>query len=351
MLRPPTSSIREADSVTMKDIANALGISVATVSLALSDRPTVAQATRVQVWEKARELGYRKNPMVAALMRSRRSHRTLECSPVLAYLNLFPDRYGYKTSLMPDYYPSAAKEAVRLGFRLERFWACDPACDMPRLSDMLYARGIGGILLGPCPTEQLPMDFDWDRFCWTSLTLAPDMPSVDHVCSDHFSIMTETMHRAMNMGCRRIALAMRHSSVQGVAHAWLGAYLAEMHEYFPKQALLEPFVENQWTVPALRKWLQKVAPDAVIGVIDAPRLTVLREAAPAVPEKLNIFSVVVKNDTPGLTGMQENISAVAALAVRHLVFLLQGNETGIPSIPRYIRLPGLWNSGTTAVAR
>lgn len=331
----------------MRDIAKQLGLSPATVSLALAGRPVVAEATRIRIQKKAAEMGYRKNPLVAALMRSRRSHCPNAYSPVLAYLNLYPERDGHKTSLLPDYFPAAAREAKRMGFRLERFWVRDPAISQQRLCDMLYARGIGGVLVGACPTDGFELSLDWSRFCWTSLTLAPRMPAVDYVGSDHFSIMSETLRHVIDRGGQRIGLMMRHSGTCAVAHAWMGAYFAEMHDAFPGQKLMDPFEEDQWTVPAIRRWLRRVKPQAVVGVIDAPRWAILREAATVIPQKLKVCSVVVKDQTPELTGMREDIESVAVLAVRHLVFLAQGNETGVPPVPRSIRIPGVWNPGVT----
>ena len=45
-------------SITAKELAERLGLSQAAVSLALNNRPGVSSATRKQVLETARELGY-----------------------------------------------------------------------------------------------------------------------------------------------------------------------------------------------------------------------------------------------------------------------------------------------------
>lgn len=59
--------------VTLQAIATDLGISTATVSLALRGNPAVAEATRKRVEERARELGYIYNRSAASL-RTSRSH-------------------------------------------------------------------------------------------------------------------------------------------------------------------------------------------------------------------------------------------------------------------------------------
>lgn len=59
-------------TVTQRDIARALGVSVSAVSLALSGRPGVSGELRDRITERAAELGYRPNASAVAL-RTRRS--------------------------------------------------------------------------------------------------------------------------------------------------------------------------------------------------------------------------------------------------------------------------------------
>ncbi|MBT8361204.1 MAG: LacI family DNA-binding transcriptional regulator [Desulfobacterales bacterium] len=64
----PVSMAKVKDnSVTINDIASALGVSKATVSLALNDDPRVAVKTRLKVLEKSKDLGYIYNRGAAGL--------------------------------------------------------------------------------------------------------------------------------------------------------------------------------------------------------------------------------------------------------------------------------------------
>ncbi|HET7412738.1 MAG TPA: LacI family DNA-binding transcriptional regulator [Pararhizobium sp.] len=60
-----------AQKIKLSTIAEALGVSTATVSLALRDSPLVADGTRVKIKEKARTLGYIYNRRAASLRTSR----------------------------------------------------------------------------------------------------------------------------------------------------------------------------------------------------------------------------------------------------------------------------------------
>lgn len=67
-----------AQPVTLQQIASELGVSTATVSLALRGSEAVAQATRERVQTRARELGYVYNRSAASL-RTARSHMIAVC--------------------------------------------------------------------------------------------------------------------------------------------------------------------------------------------------------------------------------------------------------------------------------
>ena len=52
---------------SLKDLAKECGVSVATVSKALSDQPAIAQATRERIHAAARRMGYLPNAAARAL--------------------------------------------------------------------------------------------------------------------------------------------------------------------------------------------------------------------------------------------------------------------------------------------
>ncbi len=57
----------------LKDIADALGVSVVTVSRALRDRPDIARETRARILDRVKELNYRPNLMARSLVTGRSS--------------------------------------------------------------------------------------------------------------------------------------------------------------------------------------------------------------------------------------------------------------------------------------
>ena len=85
----------------MRHIAERAGVTQATVSMALANHPRISVATRQRVAKLAEELGYRPNAYVSALMRARRTGRSLEGRPVLALVSPFPEEEGWRSAAAP----------------------------------------------------------------------------------------------------------------------------------------------------------------------------------------------------------------------------------------------------------
>ena len=64
--------MKELTPITMKDIAKALNVSVATVSRALKDSPRISMAQRDKIKEYAREHNYSPNFIAESLRNSKR---------------------------------------------------------------------------------------------------------------------------------------------------------------------------------------------------------------------------------------------------------------------------------------
>jgi D-alanyl-D-alanine carboxypeptidase len=128
----------------MREVAERAGVSRSAVSLALQQHPSIPVATRERIHAAAAELGYRKNPLVAALMRSRRSQTT--ATPVranLAYLTAdVPNDAWRDAATLRSFHTSSAARADQRGFRLDEFSLTGPRMNPQRLAGLLKARGI-----------------------------------------------------------------------------------------------------------------------------------------------------------------------------------------------------------------
>src|SRR5207249_1372261 len=111
--RPPTVTRRVQLKATLEDVAKAAGVHRTTVSLSLRDHPRIPLETRDRVKAVARRLGYKINPLVSALMQSRRSGKPVKHA-TLAYVTNYATRYGWRPEHhdRPDFFPGAVERAA-----------------------------------------------------------------------------------------------------------------------------------------------------------------------------------------------------------------------------------------------
>ncbi|WP_410785722.1 LacI family DNA-binding transcriptional regulator [Kribbella sp. C-35] len=94
--------------VTMKDVAQRAGVSIATVSFLLNDTKPVTAATRARIEQAMLDLGYRRN-MVARALASRKTHIIAMAYPALDH------KFGFSAA---EFFTSAADAARKQDYHL-----------------------------------------------------------------------------------------------------------------------------------------------------------------------------------------------------------------------------------------
>ena len=172
----------------MRRIAQAAGVSHVTVSLALRNDPRLPVETRRRVQDVARELGYRPNPLVHALMSQVRARKPMKNITTIAFLTAFPtpDAWRKVSHVYRDYFDGAVERAAELGYRVEEIWAKEPGMTGRRLSDVLETRGIRGLLVGPLPPSRGHLSLDWSRFVSATMGYSMWRPDLHRASSNHY---------------------------------------------------------------------------------------------------------------------------------------------------------------------
>src|ERR1044071_6083455 len=122
---------------SLRSLARQLGVSAATVSLALRDSVRVGPATKKRVVQAARRAGYRSNPLVGSLMAAlrRTSHAGFQGS--LMAINVGDDIRPELTLYHRLLFDGAKRRARELGYTLELSWVGQHALTLPRLDAIL----------------------------------------------------------------------------------------------------------------------------------------------------------------------------------------------------------------------
>ncbi|HVZ63001.1 MAG TPA: LacI family DNA-binding transcriptional regulator [Lacunisphaera sp.] len=336
---------------TLQDVADRAGVHRSTVSLALRDHPRISAPVRRKVQALARRLGYRINPLVSALMQSRRSGRKVK-HVTLAYVTNYPTRLGWKPEYhdRPDFFPGAVERAADFGYRLEHFWLAEPGMTPDRFCNILSARGIPGLIIGRLPPGQNSLTLNWERFSCVALGMTLRTPRLHHVTENHFDTAWQAMRQCRERGYRRVGFVFTDANDSPrVGDRWLSAFLGQQLQFPPEDRL-----PSCPAIPAdqasFTRWFRAQRPDALLVNHATPAIAWLKALGKEVPRDLGLVEL---EDRPefGCAGMHYNPAKIGGLAVEMLVGLLHRNETGIPENQHEVLLSGVWQEGRTLPVR
>ncbi|MEO7412334.1 MAG: LacI family DNA-binding transcriptional regulator, partial [Opitutaceae bacterium] len=336
---------------TLQDVADRAGVHRSTVALALRDHPRIGLATRRRVQQLAKKLGYRLNPLVAALMSSRRSGRPVK-HVTLAFLTNYPTRFGWQPQYhpRPDFFPGAAARAKEFGYQLEHFWLAEPGMTPARMGDILTARGINGAMIARLPPGQHTFEFPWERFSCVALGMTLRSPLLHHVTENHFDTAWQAMQQCLDRGYRRVGFVFSQANDSPrVGDRWLGAYFGQ-HSKLPATRRVAPCPGMPATRAEFVAWFQRERPDALIVNHAGSVFQWLAELGKSVPRDVGMVDMEF-HPGPDCAGVYCDPAKIGALAVEMLIAQLHRNETGVPRGQHEALLTGEWHEGQTLPPR
>jgi LacI family transcriptional regulator len=331
--------------VSMQDVAEQAGVSRSAVSLALLGHPSIPPSTRERVEAAARRLGYRKHPLVSALMSSRRNRQPVTAiRAALGFLTSEapPDswRQGF---LLRAIHTAAVKRAGELGFSLEEFSAGDPAMRPERLQALLRARGIHGLLVAPLPGDQTQLDFDVTQFAAVGVGMSVKEPAIDRVSSDHFFEAKLAFEHCQRLGYRRIGLALPANINRRLEQRWLSGYLLAQRSVAAAARFPPLMPETREEIaPGLNSWIARHRLDAVIFS------NRLEERMACAPTRVGLVSLSVRDDSGRVAGIRQNEHGIGEKSVELLVAKLNRWDAPHRELPTLHLLRGAWSDGLSA---
>lgn len=331
--------------VTLQQIARAAGCSLATVSYALREDPRIRPERRQAIQALAARLGYRPNPRFAALMSHIRNARRVAAGERIAFVWVHTSRAeSEQDPFLQRVFLGAKARAETLGYGLEQFWTAERGMTDRRLSEVMKARGIVGVLLSPVMHEaEVTLDLDWACFAPAVIGSARWNPELHHAGHHHYLAMRMALERLAAAGCRRPLAILEAAVNERARRAWEAAFAV----FHPGRRAA---TESLWIgLPgdrrALRRRLRALRPDAV--VVSAQSLAEqLRSKDVPLPGDAPIITLHWLPTAPEIGGIDQSYDLVAANAVDLVVSQLNGNELGVPALPRMLLFPGRWVPAT-----
>lgn len=347
--------------VTMSDVALRAGVHVTTVSLALRNHPSLPLGTRERLQRLARKMGYRPDPALSALVAYRHLARPRKDRPVLAYVTNWETSSGWKDwPAHQEFFNGAMEKASLFGYQLEHFWLGEPGLTHRRMSGILHARGIKGIIIASHRREcQAPLDFDWSWFSAVKIDYSPPEPQLHMVTNDQSAIIRLAVQRVLAAGWRRVGFVMPQWWDEFVDLAWSAGFLAEQQRlqaeeripilsYAAQLPLGDFYPGPDHLVPSetLAEWLRAFRPEVIVsrGLFVRPRLA---ELGVVVPRDLGFVDLFLEKTGGRTAGVRQNCHRVGEMAVELLAGQLHQNVCGIPAIPTATFVEGTWFEGKT----
>ena len=327
-------------------VAQAAGVSRMTVSRVLRNSGYIAPDTRRRVLETVERLGYRPNPMVSALMTRIHQGKLARPDHVIAYLTNSRARGGWRDNqTYCQFFAGAVARAAQRGYRVEEFWLGDHGFSAARMSRVLYARGVRGVIVGPIVSAHGHLNLRWENFCTVAIGYSLLRPALDRVSNDQYDSMLLMLRELRRLGYRRIGVASRRHAAERVHYRWPSALL--MHQWRYGQiddALL--YFPDEWQRGSFLEWFRRARVDALV-TLEAEAYHWLLEEGCRVPEDVGVAQLDWAPFQKPLAGVDQRSAAVGAGAVDAVIERVNNNEFGVPAFARTVALPGKWVAGET----
>jgi DNA-binding LacI/PurR family transcriptional regulator len=351
-MTPPSSDNTSGRSVRLRDIAERLGVSTMTVSLAMRSHPSISKARIDEVRRVAEEMGYRPNAMASALAHRKWTHTRRPVAATLAWLNHWENPRNLRNQEVFNLvWRGASTAAQALGYHLEEFvWGGD----MPgeRLEKILLARNIQGIMVPPHPRPPDWAGWHFDKFSVVRIGYSVSNLPVDLIATDQVRSGIEGFTRMWERGYRRIGLVTSDWAERNTlfrAGYLLARSQADKGDPIPmlnvRDLATESFADD---VKALGEWMDQAKPDAILTDVRSLR-DMLTSRGHRVPDTVGMAML---GATAGIeAGIFQNSEEVGRMAVDTLISLIHRGVRGIPAVHRVHLATPSWMDGPSLPLR
>jgi DNA-binding LacI/PurR family transcriptional regulator len=338
--------------VSMREVAQASGVSKNAVSLALRGDMRISATTRARIEATARRLGYRKNPVVGELMARLRTESEHGYRATLALLNAHESRTALRQHpTIPTYVEGCRRRAAEQGYGLDEFWLRDPQLRPEGFSRILRARGIRGVVVvGLMNDNRLPTAFQpvWEQWPCVVTGVRTRTPALPFACADHHMLTLRAMENARRLGYRRPALVLDPVIDRLVDGRFTAGYFIAQ-QTLPRKDRVPSFhqvAEARHEPGVFARWLDKTKPDVLLTLYHEVRDWV-EASGRSVPQDLGLIQLEWRKKHADWAGMNQHNDVAGEAAVDMLISMIHGGESGLPDFPRATLIGSTWMDGKT----
>jgi len=227
------------------------------------------------------------------------------------------------------------------------------------MSNMLYHRGIVGVLVAAHREGRELTEIDWSRLSAVKIGCFPNAPAINRVIDDPSGTVRLAMRQIAASGFERVGLVMGQGD--SIANnAWSAGFLVEQgglpassripifrHDLDPRLGLLHHKCQGE--LAALCMWYQEYRPEVIVG--SSPDvLSMLGLMRLSVPRDVAYVDLCLEGAEYGIAGVLQNGEIAGEVATSMLVSQLQHNVCGVPDIGTSTMVDATWVDGATLPA-
>jgi LacI family transcriptional regulator len=325
---------------TLDDIARLSGFSKSTVSLALRHHPRIPEPTRRAIETVAAKINYRPDPALARVAANR--WRRVPTQSTVAFVTTNHPGGGISDQLS---IAGARLRAETFGYHIELFRFEDYG-SARRLGEVIYSRGIKGVIIGKLFRNDLAATFPWQHFAAVACDTGFFRPPVRMVMPDHAHAVHRAWQEAAARGYRRIGMVLFKEYTAVDYFDKVSAFLFNQHT-LPARERLEVGHIDPLDHGAFRDWFAAEKPDVILGFNPAVYHWLL-ELGCRVPQDYGFIALMGANSPDTyVTRLEENMELLGQIALEQLDILLRTNQYGLPKIVSTQQTESTWVPGTT----
>jgi len=344
--------VKPRKACSLAEIARQAGVTPATVSYALRNKPGVSRATQERILKISAKLGYSPDSRMATIMAATRRATTKTLLPIVWLNNHTREDAWSRFEYLRPYLEGAKHRAIELGYRLEEIWTKEPGMTARRLSRILYSRGIEGVIVTQYVTH---IRLNWDRFAAVALHGQLVAPSLPHVAEDLSYNLFTVVKQLRRLGFRKVGICLE-ASLNTYAYVTLtpvARYLTETLASEKGGRIPPLFYPWGWGTDDNRDqgaeavaWIRKYRPEAIV-CHSSMLLAWIRKAGLRVPEDIALAHLATDDDVSDWAGIHSNRRACGAIAVDQVVSRIVNRQFGIPRVSQDTLVRGEWHGGWT----
>ncbi|WP_309384367.1 LacI family DNA-binding transcriptional regulator [Cerasicoccus frondis] len=331
--------------ITLKDVADVAHVSATTVSLALRSDPRLPTDTTERVRSIARQLGYQRDPWLSSLSSYRKSQRRNPGHTIIALLTNWNEKDDWRRrETFRKYHDGIKDQAEAIGFRTEEFWLPENG-GARRTAEILYHRGINGVVVFPLPAEEDKLEFNFSNFSAIQIGRSLHTPPLHSVSHNHFKAVVTALEELTALGYRRIGLAIpkAHDDIQSAR--WSGAFLGQQKHFGEQIGNAPIFLADNFEKASFIKWVKRHNCDAVLSTEDCAHQWLVEEGY-QIPKDIG-FAHLTMDNAKQLSGILLNSTQTGAQAINLLNTFITSGQRGIPQTPLTLVVDGAWHPGNT----